>query len=198
MSMIDDYMSIDISTLRKEAEERLQWSYAHGHISIESLENRLKNLYETEEKSKIISLVDDLPTPESSGNKEKDDEKGSRYHSGTGKKKENYFSLMGSNLRTGIWNVPEKLEVCALLGSQILDFREARFPRKTVRIQACAVMGSIELKFPPGVQVNTAGLPFMGAIENRVESDPSGPRIEVEGFALMGSISATSPLKKAD
>lgn len=193
MSMIDDYKSIDIAALRKEAEGRLQWCYAHGHISIEILEVRLKELNDTEEKSRIIALVEDLPAPDTAGENETDEGHDNWYHSGSGKKGENYFSLLGSNVRKGIWDVPEKLDVCALLGSQILDFREARFPRKTVRIQACAVMGSIDLKFPRGVQVSTGGLPLMGSIENRVESDSSGPRIEVEGFALMGSISAASP-----
>ena len=194
MSLIDNYSSINISDLRKEAEERLQWCYAHNHISIETLEQRLEELHKTDDKMKIIELVQDLPAP--SPNKEEPSADNAWYHSGTGKKSESYFSLLGSNSRKGLWDVPSEMDVSAILGSQVLDFREARFPRKTVRIKAFSFMGSIEMKLPRGVQISTSGIPILGSIENKVESDASGPRIEVEGFTVMGSITAFCPKEK--
>ena len=195
MALIDNFNTIPVPELRKEVEERLQWCYAHGHISIETLESRLEELHAKEDKIAILALVEDLPCPDPSPRNEEVFED-SMYHRGTGKKGENYFSLLGSNARKGKWDVPEKLDVCAVLGSQLLDFREARFPHKTVKIQACAIMGSVDMKFPKGVQVSSSGFPLLGSIDNRVESDSSGPRIEIEGFAMMGSISAASPRKK--
>lgn len=194
MSLIDNYSSIDISDLRKEAEERLQWCYAHSHISIDILEQRLEALHKTNDKIKIIELVQDLPAPTPTN--EESSAENSWYYSGTGKKAENYFSLLGSNNQKGAWDVPAQMDVVAVLGSQVLDFREARFPRKIVRIKAFTFMGSIELKLPKGVQVSTSGVPILGSIENKVDSDASGPRIEVEGFALLGSISAFTPKEK--
>lgn len=194
MSLIDNYSSIDISDLRKEAEERLQWCYAHSHISIDILEQRLEALHKTNDKIKIIELVQDLPAPTPTN--EESSAENSWYYSGTGKKAENYFSLLGSNNQKGAWDVPAQMDVVAVLGSQVLDFREARFPRKIVRIKAFTFMGSIDLKLPKGVQVSTSGVPILGSIENKVDSDASGPRIEVEGFALLGSISAFTPKEK--
>lgn len=194
MSLIDNYSSINISDLRKEAEERLQWCYAHNHISIEILEQRLEALHKTDDKIKIIELVQDLPSPTPVEEESNADNRW--YHSGTGKKSENYFSLLGSNKRKGAWDVPAEMDVAVVLGSQELDFREARFPRKTVRIKAFTFMGSIEIKLPRGVQISTSGIPILGSIENKVESDASGPRIEVEGFAVLGSISAVTPKEK--
>lgn len=194
MSLIDNYSSIDISDLRKEAEERLQWCYAHNHISIELLERRLDDLHKTDDKIKIIELVQDLPSPEQETQDSSDD--GTWYHSGTGKKGETYFSLLGSNSRKGAWDVPTEMDVTAILGSQELDFREARFPRKTVVIKAFTFMGSIDLKLPRGVQISTSGVPILGSIENKVESDASGPRIEVEGVVMLGSITAYCPREK--
>lgn len=194
MSLIDNYSSIDISDLRKEAEERLQWCYAHSHISIDILEQRLEALHKTDDKIKIIELVQDLPAPTPTN--EESSAENSWYYSGTGKKAENYFSLLGSNNQKGAWDVPAQMDVVAVLGSQVLDFREARFPRKIVRIKAFTFMGSIDLKLPKGVQVSTSGVPILGSIENKVDSDASGPRIEVEGFALLGSISAFTPKEK--
>lgn len=194
MSLIDNYSSINISDLRKEAEERLQWSYAHNHISIETLERRLEELHKTDDKIKIIELVQDLPSPEQDNQNETGEN--SWYHSGTGKKGETYFSLLGSNSRKGAWDVPSEMDVSAILGSQVLDFREARFPRKTVKIKAFTFMGSIEFKLPRGVQISTSGVPILGSIENKVESDASGPRIEVEGFTMLGSITAYCPKEK--
>ena len=194
MSLIDNYSSINISDLRKEAEERLQWCYAHSHINIETLEQRLEELHRTDDKIKIIELVQDLPSP--TPDKQEESSDSAWYHSGTGKRSERYFSLLGSNNRKGSWDVPSEMDVTAILGSQELDFREARFPRKTVRIKAFTFMGSIELKLPRGVQISTSGIPILGSIENKVESDASGPRIEVEGFVVLGSITAFCPKEK--
>ncbi|MDC7241817.1 MAG: DUF1707 domain-containing protein [Spirochaetales bacterium] len=192
MSLIDNYNNIDLTELRKEAEERLQWAYAHGHITIESLENRLNELHAAEDKLKIIELVKDLPAPEStdSGRAE---QTGGIYHQGSGKKKEEYISILGSNSRRGAWDVPEKIDVFAFLGSQELDFTEARFPRKSVKIDAFTLMGSLDLKVPQGIRVTTRGVPILGSIDNRVESTAEGPEIIIEGAAVLGSITAKNP-----
>ena len=131
--------------------------------------------------------MQDLPAPESSTAGPRKDGGDERfYEKGSGKKKEDYFSIFGSNSRKGAWDVPEKIDVLAIMGSQVLDFTEARFPHKAVKIDAVTCMGSLDLKVPSGVHVSTKGIPILGSIDNKAESSDGGPEIIVEGVAILG------------
>ncbi len=185
MPILHHFQNISTEELRKEAEKQLQWAYAHNHISITELERRLDILNRTEGKTGILSLMEDLPLPE--GNEQPHttaDFQVSEIES------DSFFTLLGSNTRRGQWDVPRQLDVSAVLGSQVLDFRDARFYPETTIIKAFAFMGSIEMKFPPGVRVTSKGVPILGSIENRVQSESSGPLIHIDGFVIMGSIDA--------
>ena len=187
MSILNKFANISPAELRKEVEQHLQWAYAHNHITIEELETRLEILNSTDDKTKLLSLVEDLPL-----NEEKSNESES-YHEENSKSREEddaFFTLLGSHTRKGVWNVPRKLDVAAILGSQLLDFREARFSSGTTVIHAFTFMGSVEMKFPPGVRVTSKGMPVLGSIENKVQSEAAGPLIHIEGFAILGSINA--------
>jgi hypothetical protein len=184
MSILNDLKNIDPQDLRKEAEKLLQWAYAHNHISISELEKRLEILNRTEKKTQILALIEDLPSPEtgepSSGNYQNSQEVGN----------DRFFTLLGSHVKRGTWNVPAELEVTAILGSQELDFRDARFHPGTTIMKATVFMGNIDIKFPPGVRVTSKGIPILGSIENRVRSESNGPLIHIEGFCMLGSIDA--------
>ena len=180
MSILNNFKNIDPQELRKEVEQHLQWAYAHNHISMEELEKRLDTLNRTDDKTEILSLVEDLPPTEEA----------SSAHSGSTAPDESFFTVLGSNTRKGEWDVPRHLEVTALLGSQLLDFRQARFYDGTTVIKAVALLGSVDMKFPPGVRVTSKGVPFLGSIDNRVQSVSKGPLIHIEGVALLGSVSA--------
>ena len=182
MSILHHFNSIDLKDLRKEVEQHLQWSYAHSHISIEELERRLEILNRMEDKTAMLALVEDLPAPE--GDPVIDSPMEEDGHG------DSYFAFLGSQTRRGPWDVPRQLDVAAVLGSQLLDFREARFFRGTTVIKVFTFMGSVEMTFPPGVRVTSKGMPILGSIENKVQSETDGPLIHIEGFALLGNITA--------
>ena len=182
MSILQSYLNIDPRELRLKVEKHLQWAYAHGHLSIEELEKRLETLNRSEEKSVLLTLVEDLPSSE--------EETGATGDESLRPPRDSFFTFLGSNTRKGPWDVPPRLDVTAVLGSQILDFRQARFAKGTTIINACAILGSVDIKFSPGVCVSSKGIPILGSIENRVQSDIKGPQILIEGIVFMGSISA--------
>ena len=185
MSILHHFKKISPEELRKEVEKQLQWAYAHNHISITELERRLDILNRTEDKTEILSLVEDLPLPEG-----EEQSRTTANSQGSATESDSFFTLLGSNTRRGQWNVPRQLDVAAVLGSQVLDFREARFNPGTTIIKAFTFMGSIEMKFPPGVRVTSKGIPILGSIDNKVQSESSGPLIHIDGFVIMGSIDA--------
>ena len=185
MSILHHFQNISPEELRKEVEKQLQWAYAHNHISITELERRLDILNRTEDKTEILSLVENLPLP---AGDEQSQTTTNFQESET--ESDSFFTLLGSNTRRGQWDVPRQLDVAAVLGSQVLDFREARFCSGTTIIKAFTFMGSIEMKFSPGVRVTSKGIPILGSIENKVQSESSGPLIHIDGFVIMGSIDA--------
>ncbi len=188
MSILNRFASISPEELREEVKLHLQWAYAHNHISIEELEKRLDILNRSDDKTTLLSLVADLPPQQ-----EETEQESSFYRESPGdseNENDSFFTILGSHTRKGEWDVPRKLDVAAILGSQLLDFREARFARGTTVIHAFAFMGSVEMKFPPGVRVTSKGVPLLGSIENKVQSEAAGPLIHIEGFVLLGSIQA--------
>lgn len=182
MSILDHLDNISAGELRKEVEARLQWAYAHGHLSMEELERRLERLQRAEEKGELLSLAEDLPSPE--GTRE--------GPSSAAPERNSFFAVLGSGECKGEWTVPAYLEVTALLGSQNLDFRRARFSAEETEIRAAALLGSISFKFPPGVRVFSEGFPLLGSFENRVRSGEAdrGPIVRIKGLSLLGGIVA--------
>ncbi len=188
MSILNSFASIDPAELRKEVEKHLQWCYAHNQITIDELEERLRILNSTDDKTRLLSLVEDLPPRQEKAEENSESSTGTEHSRDV--KNDSYFAFLGSHTRRGEWDVPQKIDVAAILGSQMLDFRDARFHTGTTVISAFAFMGSVEMKFPPGVRVTSKGVPILGSIENRVQSEASGPLIHIEGFAMLGSINA--------
>jgi hypothetical protein len=75
------------------------------------------------------------------------------------------------------------------MGGIKLDFREADFPRKGVRIHSGCIMGGLEIILPPGINADVSGIPLMGGFEDKSGSGmPGAPTIEIRGFALMGGV----------
>ena len=146
MSILNNFASISPEELREEVKLHLQWAYAHNHISIDELEKRLDILHRNNDKTTLLSLVEDLPA-----RNEETDQESSFYrenHQNSDNENDSFFTILGSHTRKGEWDVPRKVDVAAILGSQLLDFREARFAHGTTVIHAFTFMGSVEMKFP--------------------------------------------------
>lgn len=100
--------------------------------------------------------------------------------------------FMGSADRKGDWEMPRHFRVACILGSSVLDLREARIPSGRSVLEVIVVAGSIELLVPPGVQVQHSLDSFMS--EASIVPDPSaeatdaGPVIHVVGSVYLGSV----------
>lgn len=105
-------------------------------------------------------------------------------------------AIFGTDKRDGRWVVPAKQQATAILGTVQLDFREALLQQKHVVVQASAVLGTVDLLVPEGVEVRfTGGAAVLGSKENKVRAapDPNAPVIEIQAFCLLGSVVARNP-----
>lgn len=104
-------------------------------------------------------------------------------------------AVMGSNKQRGRWRVADGASAIAFMGECELDLRTAEVPSEEVEISACAVMGSVKLIVPEGVEVEMSGLAFMGSKESTVAAVrllPGAPLIRVRAYAVCGEVKVES------
>jgi hypothetical protein len=100
-------------------------------------------------------------------------------------------SVMGSANRSGRWRVGHELHAVAIMGECKLDLREAVIDAQVITIDALAIMGTVEVIVPEGVEVALEGVAIMGSKVLRMSDAPIGlgaPLVRVTGLCLMGEI----------
>jgi len=110
------------------------------------------------------------------------------------------FAILGGFSRKGDWVVPKEFTAVAVLGGGEIDLREARFAEPVVTIHAVTIMGGIEITVPEDVSVQVTGVGIMGAFEHVAsgEGQPGGPKIIINGVAIMGGVEVRrKPAKKS-
>lgn len=79
---------------------------------------------------------------------------------------ESFRAIMSANQRGGRWESADEIRVHAILGEVTLDFRQADLPPSgVIEIEATAIGGEVRIIVPDGAEVELAGEPFIGSIE---------------------------------
>ncbi|RXJ74036.1 hypothetical protein CS022_05155 [Veronia nyctiphanis] len=191
-----------IEKVREETVDKLIYNYSHGVISNAAFERRLDIVMEAKTHEEIIDQVADL-------NMEVDNDfvQSKSYRFGTQytadqeeSQDETILAIMGGNERSGSWIVPKKINVATIMGGAELDFTDAIFKHKDVKISVFCLMGGVELKVPTSVNVITRTLCIMGGVENKVAStvDKHAPTITIDGFVGMGGLEVKVKKPKKD
>ena len=101
---------------------------------------------------------------------------------------------MSETRRAGVWQVQPQQWTFALMGSVVLDLRQAHFTTRDVLITANALMGSVEIVVDPAVVVVVDGVGVMGDFSERrsrkvrAQVVQGAPVVRVKGVAVMGSV----------
>ena len=177
---------------RHKVAEVLRLAAGEGRIDLEELDERLEATYQAKTYGELVPITVDLPvagaprprparrdaTPATVG-------QGSRFSSSV--------AVMSETKRTGAWLVQDGHTAFALMGSVVLDLRQAQFESTEVTINASTLMGEVKVIVNAGTTVVVEGAGVMGEFTEqraRVPFDPEqgGPVVRVRGFALMGSV----------
>ncbi|RYB95021.1 DUF1707 and DUF2154 domain-containing protein [Nocardioides oleivorans] len=102
-------------------------------------------------------------------------------------------AIMGETKRQGLWSVPENHTAFALMGSVVIDLREAHLQAHETHINASTIMGEVKIIVPAHMHVVVDGTPIMGDYtqgKDKVPSEvgPESPTVRVKGMSLMGSV----------
>jgi hypothetical protein len=102
-------------------------------------------------------------------------------------------AIMSECKRQGVWAVPEHHSAFALMGSVVVDLREAQLAAQHTQVNASAIMGEVKIIVPAHMHVVLDGTPIMGEFgqgkdKTPPELGPGSPTVRVRGVALMGSV----------
>jgi hypothetical protein len=111
---------------------------------------------------------------------------------------ERVMTVLGDEQRSGRWEVPARLDVTCLLGDVKLDFTEAIVRHREVVVQVAAILGSVTLIVPDGIDVRLdLSATILGEGKQRTGTvTPGGPVYWVRGFVILGDVTVRPARKR--
>src|SRR5690348_4795944 len=178
-----------IEQVRERVIEALSEHFARDNLSLDELETRMARVYSATTPQEVDSLLDGLPALPQGAPLPAVSEPNS-----TPKLRERLVAIMSGIVRRGLWRIPRRLRVVAIMGGVELDLREAELPPGVTEIRAFVFMGGLAVRVPPGVRLETDGVAFMGGFEDKLlDAGAAGrdaPIVRVTGIAIMGGVEA--------
>lgn len=183
---------------RDKVAEVLRTAAGEGRLDLDELDERLSATYAAKTYADLVPITVDLPghgvhTPPlparpsaSPARRPASLPATTRYPTS--------WAVMGDCKRRGAWLVPEHHTAFSLMGSVLLDLREATFDARETTITANAIMGDVKVYVDAHTRVEVDGIPIMGDFgqgKDKVAAqlDAGAPVVRVRGMALMGSVS---------
>ncbi len=198
---------------RERVAETLREAVAEGRLEMDEFEQRLDATYKARTHGELEPLISDLPVPggvvapvagrmpAAAGRSVAPMDWSGRI--GGPATSTGGFAFWGGFSRKGRWTVGRIFTAFAMWGGGEIDLREARFEDREVVVRCFAIMGGIQVKVSPDVQLHVNGVGVMGGFdEQSKDADfgdpaPDAPRVRVTGFALMGGVGVDRKWSKA-
>lgn len=182
---------------RHAVAEVLRQAAGEGRIDLDELDERLASAYGAKTYAELVPLTADLPVhPPVTGVRPAQPAvqpapvpavpPAGLPSWGTS------FAMMAETKRQGQWLAGAQHNAVAVMGSVVLDLRQAHLGPELV-ITAVAVMGSVEVLVDARTRVVVDGLALMGdfnEVRSKVQPvyDAASPLVRVRGLALMGAV----------
>jgi Domain of unknown function (DUF1707)/Cell wall-active antibiotics response 4TMS YvqF len=187
---------------RERVAEALRQAAGDGRLTLSELEERLDAAFRARTYGQLEPITADLPqgpypVPGLPNPVTVPRRPASSAHVSMARQ-ERIMTVLGEERRSGRWEVPAKIDVTCLLGEAKLDFTEAIVRHREVVVQVAAIMGSVTLIVPDGIDVR---LDMSASIlgESRQLTGPvtpGGPVYWVRGFVLLGDVTVRPARKR--
>jgi hypothetical protein len=176
---------------RQKVAEVLREAAGEGRIDLDELEERLELAFGAKTYADLVPITADLHLPvhpqvaPSPVRRPVPGVPAVGHASST--------AIMGEVKRQGVWSVPEHHSAFALMGSVVIDLREAQLSSHDTQINASVIMGEVKIIVPAHIDVIVDGTPIMGEFghgkdKTPAEVGPDSPTVRVRGMAMMGSV----------
>ena len=175
---------------RQKVAEVLRVAAGDGRIDLEELDERLELAWGAKTYADLVPITADLhlathAQPASAPVPRPSNVPAVGHASST--------AIMGECKRQGVWSVPEHHSAFALMGSVLIDLRQAQLSAHHTQINASSIMGEVKIVVPAHIHVVVDGTPIMGEYgqgkdKTPAQVGPDSPTVRVRGMALMGSV----------
>lgn len=181
---------------REKVAEVLRRAAGEGRLDYEELDERLSATFAAKTYADLIPITVDLPDHPGRATAARPGPPPSPRPASAPSTvtHDSSVAVMGDCKRKGAWRVPENHTAFALMGSVLLDLRQASFCATTTEITANAIMGDVKVYVDAHTHVVLSGTPILGDFKQSRDKVPaqlseSSPTVVVKGIALMGSVS---------
>jgi hypothetical protein len=180
---------------REQAVQTLCAHYAQEHLSTGELEARFDRVNRSQSRAELITVLSGLPalrdvtTPSMP-----------LYHTAPsalppGEKR--YLALFSEVKKEGAWTPSRTILARVILGSMVLDLRDAELPLEGIDIDLDVILGDCKIILPPGVGATMDVTAVLGsAIDKTQRALPGGPTVRIRGGAVFGEVSVRTALPK--
>ncbi|WP_423835996.1 DUF1707 SHOCT-like domain-containing protein [Streptomyces endophytica] len=169
----------------------LREALAEGRLDPEEHAERIDTVYRAKTLGELEPVVRDLPA---AGGRPRPgpDASATAYGTGAPQPDQNLVAIFSAATRKGRWHVPARINAVAIFGSVEIDLTEAVFPQQQVQITVTSLFGSVEIRVPENVTLRSSGSGILGAfeIDTHEAEDGDAPQIQVNGYAILGSVEA--------
>ncbi|MGG2458479.1 DUF1707 SHOCT-like domain-containing protein [Streptomyces sp. RGM 3693] len=174
---------------RDRIAEILREALAEGRLDAEEHAERIDVVYRAKTMGELEPVVRDLPAV---GGRPQPDPAPHAYGPGAAVADQNLVAIFSAANRKGRWRVPPRINAVAIFGSVEIDLTEAVFPQQRVQINVTSVLGSVEIRVPENITLRSSGSGILGSfeVETHEAADGNAPEVDVNGFALLGSVEA--------
>ncbi len=168
---------------RESAVELLRAAVGDGRLDLTELDARVEAAYAARTRVDLAAVVDDLRPATPASTPAPADRPASGRH----------VAVLSRRERGGAWRVPARSRVVAVLGTVLLDLRQADLAAAEVVLTVHAVLGGVTVHVGPRTRVEVEGSGVLGGFTGpsglvAAQLDDSSPTVRIRGLALAGGV----------
>ncbi|MBX3173604.1 MAG: DUF1707 and DUF2154 domain-containing protein [Gemmatimonadaceae bacterium] len=196
-------MSLDLE--RERIVQALCSHYAQDHLTTGELERRFELVYAAQDRQALVTVLEGLPAisrnaalaPNAPAPMPTYD--APARSSGLRDSEKRYVAFFAEVKKEGAWRAPSFARVRAVLGTVVLDLREADIPPEGMDIDAEAILGEVKVILPLGIGADVDCTAMLAEVVDKAQAGAAGlPMVRVRGGATLGTISVVTKLPKKD
>ena len=191
MFELQEYGKVPIDQVREKIVEQLKLNYAHDNIDEKEFEDRLEKAQSATSKRQLVTLLEDLAVFEDELDPAtKGELVGVKVNRGKVQETATLVAILGGSDRKGVWRPARYTNTIVLMGGVDLDFTDAEMPPGVTEMNVFCMMGGVDIKVPPGLNVEVHGVPILGSFENHARGvgAEGQPLLRIKGLVVMGGI----------
>ena len=199
MRELQEYDRVPLVQVREVIIDQLKLNFAHDNLLEPEFETRLEKANAAATKQELLVLVADLPRLRDDGGQAKSLTSSSvAINSGQVQETGTMFNILGGTTRKGLWRPARNTQAVSVLGGIDLDYTEAEMPPGVTELNVFCLLGGVEIKVPPGINVEVHAMPILGGVDDKSEQSGSGddPVLRIRAVTILGGVDIKTKKEK--